>query len=37
MSLPADSSCEERVSLHVAQAGLSMPEAAGVVDEKGFE
>jgi len=37
MSLPADSSCEERVSLHFTQSGLSMPAAAGVVDEKGSE
>jgi len=35
MSLPADSSCEERVSLHFTQSGLSMPAAVGVVDEKG--
>jgi len=37
MSLPADSSCEGRVSLHFMQPGLSMPTAAGVVDEKGSE
>ena len=37
MSLPADSSCEKRVSLHFTQPGLSMPAAAGVVDEKGSE
>jgi len=37
MSLPADSSCEGRVSLHFTQSGLSMPAAAGVVDEKGSE
>jgi len=37
MSLFADSSCEGRVSLHVTQSGLSMPAAAGVVDEKGSE
>jgi len=37
MSFPADSSCEGRVSLHFAQPGLSMPAAAGVVDEKGSE
>ena len=37
MSLPADSSCEGRVSLHFTQPGLSMPAAAGVVDEKGSE
>jgi len=35
MSLPADSSCEGRVSLNSTQSGLSMPAAAGVVDEKG--
>jgi len=37
MSLLADSSCEGRVSLHFTQPGLSMPAAAGVVDEKGSE
>ena len=37
MSLPADSSCEGRVSLHFTQSGLSMPAAAGVLDEKGYE
>jgi len=37
MSLPADSSCEGRVSLHFTQLGVSMPAAAGVVDEKGSE
>jgi len=37
MSFPADSSCEGRVSLHFTQPGLSMPAAAGVVDEKGSE
>jgi len=37
MSLPADSSCEGRVSLHFTQLGLSMPAAVGVVDEKGSE
>jgi len=37
MSLPADSACEGRVSLHFTQPGLSMPAAAGVVDEKGSE
>ena len=37
MSLPADSACEGRVSLHFTQSGLSMPAAAGVVDEKGSE
>jgi len=35
MSLPADSSCEGRVSLHFTQSELSMPAAAGVADEKG--
>jgi len=35
MSLPADSSCEGRVSLHFTQLRLSMPAAAGV--EKGSE
>jgi len=37
MSLPADSSCEGRVSLHFTQSGLSIPTAAGVVDEKKSE
>ena len=37
MSLPADSFCEGRVSLHFTQSGLSMPAAAGVVDVKGSE
>ena len=37
MSLPADSSCEGRVSLHFTQPGLSVSAAAGVVDEKGSE
>ena len=37
MSLPGDSSCEGRVSLHFIQPGLSMPAGAGVVDEKGSE
>jgi len=37
MSLPADSSCEGRVSLRFTQLGLSMPATAGVVDEKGSE
>ena len=37
MSLPADSTCEGRVSLHLTQLGFSMPAAAGVVDEKGSE
>jgi len=33
LSLPVDSSCEGRVSLHFTQPGLSMPAAAGVVSE----
>ena len=37
MSLPADSYCEGRVSLHFTQPGLSMPAIAGVVHEKGSE
>jgi len=39
MSLPADFSFEGRVSLHFTQSrsGLSMPAAAGVVDEKGSD
>jgi len=37
MTFPADSSCEGRVSLHFTQSGLSMPAAAGVVDENGSE
>jgi len=37
MFLPADSSCEGRVSLHFTQSGFSMPAAAGVVVEKGSE
>jgi len=37
MSFPADSYMEGRVSLHFTQPGLSMPAAAGVVDEKGSE
>jgi len=37
MSLPADSSCEGRVSLHFTQQRLSMPAVACVVDEKGSE
>jgi len=37
MSLPADSCCEGRVSFHFTQSGLSMPAAAGVVDQKGSE
>ena len=36
-SLPADLFCEGRVSLHFTQPELSMPAAAGVVDEKGSE
>ena len=35
MSLPAYSSFEGRVFLHFTQSGLSIPTAAGVVDEKG--
>ena len=37
MSLPADFSCERRVSLHFTQLGLSIPTAAGVVVERGSE
>ena len=37
MSLPTDSSCEGRVSFNFTQPGLSIPAAAGVVDEKGSE
>ena len=37
MSLPADSSCEGRVSLHFTQSRLSIPAAAGVVVERGSE
>ena len=37
MSLPADSSCEGRVSLHFTQSGLSIPAIVGVVDERGSE
>jgi len=37
MSLPADSSCEGRVSLHFTQSGLSITTAAGVVVERGSE
>ena len=37
MSLPADSFREGRVSLHFTQSGLSIPTAAGVVDERGSE
>ena len=37
MSLPADSSCEGRVSLHFTQSGLSIPTEAGVVVERGSE
>ena len=35
--LPADSSCEGRVSDHLTQSGLSIPTAAGVVVERGSE
>ena len=37
MSLPADSSCEGRGSLHFTQSRLSTPAAAGVVVERGSE
>ena len=37
MSLPADSSCKERVSLYFMQSGVSIPTAAGVVVERGSE
>ena len=37
MSLPADYSCEGRVSLHFTQSGLSIPKAAGIVVERGSE
>jgi len=37
MSLPADSSCEGRVSFNFTQSGLSIPTAAGVVVERGSE
>ena len=37
MSLPADFSCEGRVSLHFTQSGISIPTTAGVVVEKGSE
>jgi len=37
MSLPPDSSCEGRISLHLTQPRLSMPAAAGILDEKGSE
>jgi len=37
MSLPADSSCEGRVSLRFTQSGLLIPTAAGVVVERGSE
>ena len=36
MSLPADSSCEGRVSLHFTQSRLT-PATAGVVVERGSE
>jgi len=35
MFLPADSSCEGRVSLHFTQSGFLIPTSAGVVVEKG--
>ena len=34
MSLPADSSCEGRVSLHFTRTGFSIPTPVGVVAEK---
>jgi len=37
MFLPADSSCESRVSLHFTQSGFLMPTPAGVVVENGSE
>ena len=37
LSLPANSSCEGRVSLHFTQSGLSIPTAAGIVVERGSE
>jgi len=37
MSLPADSSCEGRVSLHFMRSGFLISTAAGVVVEKGSE
>ena len=37
MSLPADSYCEGRVSLHFTQSGLSIPTAAGIVVARGSE
>jgi len=37
MSLPSDSYCEGRVSLHFTQSGLLLQAAAGIVDEKGSE
>jgi len=37
MSLPADSSCEGRVSLHFTRTGFFIPTPAGVVAEKGSE
>ena len=37
VSLPADSSCEGRVSLHFTRSGFLISTAAGVVAEKGSE
>jgi len=37
LSLPADSSCEGRVSLHFTRTGFLIPTSAGVVAEKGSE
>jgi len=37
MSLPEDSSCEGRVSLHFTQSVLSIPTAAGVAVQRGSE
>jgi len=37
LSLPEDSSCEVRVSLHLTQSGLSIPTAVRVVVERGSE
>ena len=37
MSLPADSSCEGRVSLHFTRTGFLIPSPAGVGAEKGSE
>jgi len=37
LSLPADSSCEGRVSIHFTQSGFLIPTPAGVVVEMGSE